>query len=84
MACRLFGAKPLPEPMLTYCQLDPYEQTSLKFESKYKTFAFELVIWCTMMRMGAFGSDSYTWYIVENAIKTVCYMQGIAVITRQI
>ena len=23
MACRLFGAKPLPEPMLTYCQLDP-------------------------------------------------------------
>ena len=21
MACRLFGAKPLPEPMLTYCQL---------------------------------------------------------------
>ena len=23
MACRLFSAKPLPEPMLTYCQLDP-------------------------------------------------------------
>ena len=23
MACRLFGAKPLPEPMLAYCQLDP-------------------------------------------------------------
>ena len=23
MACRLFGAKPLPEPMLEYCQLDP-------------------------------------------------------------
>ena len=23
MACHLFGAKPLPEPMLTYCQLDP-------------------------------------------------------------
>ena len=22
MACRLFGAKPLPEPMLIYCQLD--------------------------------------------------------------
>ena len=22
MACRLFGAKPLPEPMLVYCQLD--------------------------------------------------------------
>ena len=23
MARRLFGAKPLPEPMLIYCQLDP-------------------------------------------------------------
>ena len=25
MACRLFCAKSLPEPMLTYCQLDPKE-----------------------------------------------------------
>ena len=32
MACRLFGAKPLPEPKLTYCQLEPKEQTSMKFE----------------------------------------------------
>ena len=31
MACRLFGAKPLSEPMLSYCQLDPKEQTSVKF-----------------------------------------------------
>ena len=23
MAYRLFGAKPLPEPVLTYCELDP-------------------------------------------------------------
>ena len=27
MACCLFGAKPLPEPSLTSCQLDPKEQT---------------------------------------------------------
>ena len=27
MACRLLGAKPSPEPMLDYCQLDPEEQT---------------------------------------------------------
>ena len=33
MACRLSGAKPLPEPMLPYCQLDPWEQTSVEFES---------------------------------------------------
>ena len=38
MACCLFGAKPLFKPMLRYCQLDPYEQTSVKFLSKYKTF----------------------------------------------
>ena len=31
MACRLLGAKPLYEPMLEYCQLDPWEQTSVKF-----------------------------------------------------
>ena len=34
MACRLFGAQPLPEVMLSYCQLDPKEQTSMKFKSK--------------------------------------------------
>ena len=38
MACRLFGAKPLSEPMLGYCQLDPWEQTSVEFRSKYKIF----------------------------------------------
>ena len=37
MACRLFGAKRLPE-LLNYCQLDLWEQNSVKFESKYKTF----------------------------------------------
>ena len=38
MACHLFGAKPLSDPMLTYCQFDPQEYTSVKFESKYQTF----------------------------------------------
>ena len=38
MACHLFSAKPLPEPMLTYSQLDPKEQTSVKFELKHTTF----------------------------------------------
>ena len=41
MACRLFGTKPLPEPMLADCQLDAQEQTSVKFESKYKLFIDE-------------------------------------------
>ena len=38
MAYRRFGAKSLREPVKNYCQFDPWEQTSVKFESKYKTF----------------------------------------------
>ena len=45
MTCRLFGAKSLPEPMLTYCQLNPQKQISVKYESKYKTFNTWQGIW---------------------------------------
>ena len=38
MACRLFGAKPLPKPMLVYCKLASWEQISLKFESEFYHF----------------------------------------------
>ena len=38
MTCRLSGAKPLLEPMLQNCQLDPWEQSPVKFESRYKAF----------------------------------------------
>ena len=31
MACRQFGAKPLSKPMLGDCQLDPWEQISVRF-----------------------------------------------------
>ena len=31
MACRLLGAKPLYEPILTYSQLEPKEQDSVKY-----------------------------------------------------
>ena len=34
MACRVFGPKPLPEPILPYFQLDPWKQTSVKFDTK--------------------------------------------------
>ena len=44
MACRLFGAKPLPEPTLTnYRQ----EHTPVKMSSKYES-AFEYVV-CEMV-----------------------------------
>ena len=49
MACLLFGARPLPDPVLIYCQLDPQEQTSVNIRIKMHTFfinekAFENVV----------------------------------------
>ena len=38
MACRLEGAKTLFAPMLECCLLDTWEQTSVKFQSKFKHF----------------------------------------------
>ena len=35
MSRRLFGTKPLSEPMLTCCLLEPLEDISVKFEPKY-------------------------------------------------
>ena len=41
MVCRLFGSKPLSEPMLPYCQLDSEECISLKSYFKFKVFVHE-------------------------------------------
>ena len=41
MDCRLSDDKPLAKPTLAYYQLDPLEQTSVKFDSKYKIFIKE-------------------------------------------
>ena len=38
MACQLFGAEPLPEPMLTYHQLKLYLTFSMKFVSEIYDF----------------------------------------------
>ena len=38
MTCRLFGAKPLPEPLVVYCKLDSWEQISVKFEMEFYYF----------------------------------------------
>ena len=52
MACRLFSTKPLSKPRLVYFQLDPQEQTSEKFLSKYKTFHSRKCIWKYRLRNG--------------------------------
>ena len=38
MACRLISTKPLSEPILPYCQLEPKEHISMKFYLKFKSF----------------------------------------------
>ena len=52
MACRQFGAKPLSKPLLDYYQLDPWEQSSGKFQSKYKTLQSQKCIWKYRLRNG--------------------------------
>ena len=46
MACRLFGPKPLPEPMLTYCLMDPdFSEIQIKIKKKIiHENAFENVV----------------------------------------
>ena len=60
MVCRMFGARPLPEPTLSYCQLNSWDQTPVKFESKYKTFhSWKCIGKCRLRRAGQFfqGGD---------------------------
>ena len=45
MACHLFGDKPLPEPMLSYCQLDSWEQISLNLKLEFYNFHSRKCIW---------------------------------------
>ena len=45
MACRLFSAKPLLETILLYCQLDSWEQVSVKFEPEFYHFHSRKCIW---------------------------------------
>ena len=62
MACRLFGVKPLPEPMLVYCQLDSWEQTWVRCESKYKTFHS----WKCISKWRPFVQEEMFWYCCFN------------------
>ena len=61
MACYLVGAKPLSEAMQQYCKLDPYVQTSMKFEFRFKHFHARKCIWkCRLRSIGHFISASIT------------------------
>ena len=45
MACCLFGAKPLPEPMMAYCQFDSWKQISVNFISELRHFLWQICTW---------------------------------------
>ena len=67
MVCCLFGAKPLPEPMLAYCQLDSWEQTSVKFELIFYHFRSIKCFWnCRLPKWRPFcpGGDRLIWICV--------------------
>ena len=56
MACCLNGAKPLSEPVLTYCQLDPKEYISMSFYLKFKYFHLrKCVSTCRLQNGGHFA-----------------------------
>ena len=66
MACCLFGAKTSPELMLAYCQLDSWEQISVKFESEFYHFHSRKCIWnCHLPKWWPFcpgwGALSKSW-----------------------
>ena len=50
MVCRLVSAKPLSKPTLTYSQLDPEEQTSIKFETMFARFHWRKCNWKCRLR----------------------------------
>ena len=59
MACPLSGARPLSEPMMTYCQLNPREHISMKYCLKFKCFHSRKCIWkCRLENSSHFVSTS--------------------------
>ena len=63
MACRLFGAKPLSEPILPYCQLDHEEHISVKFYLKNQNFSFkEMPLKLSSAKRRPFISTQYDKY----------------------
>ena len=43
MVCHFFGEKPLPEPIMDFCQLDPKEQTG-GIRIKIQNFSFMKIL----------------------------------------
>ena len=62
MACRLDGAKPLPEPMLEYCYVGLLENISVKFQSEFKLYHWRRCPWKCRLRNDAQIVSASTCY----------------------
>ena len=77
MACRLVGAKPLSEPMLSYCQSDHKEHISMTFSLKFESFLSRKCAWiCRLWTGSDFVSTPMCWLI---PISKICIWRHWAV-----
>ena len=74
MACRLFDAKPLSKPVLVYCQLDRYVQTSVKIPSKFKHFLSRKCV-SNCCHTDYFEVSDYTWGGHQDHLKCSQWLQ---------
>ena len=70
MHCALSGAKQISQPEMTHCKLDPWEQSTGKFESKYNIFLLRIYIWINVGRFVQTlsywtQSQYYGWYCLR-------------------
>ena len=73
MVCCLFGAKPLPEPMLVYCQPDSLEQIwigSLSFSFKKMHLKMSSAKMAAVLSRGGGGGVKRRKYLACRAFKT--------------
>ena len=74
MAWCLLGTKPLHEPMLPYCQLDSWEQNSVKFESEFYHFYSRKCIWkCRLLKLWPFCAGKMGWMCIMFSLWIVQY-----------
>ena len=74
MVCRLYRAKPLHKPMLTFCLLDPWEQMAVKLIKKCDGFPSRntFQIWkmaIVLSRVSMFNSRSFSTYFYGVFVK---------------
>ena len=86
LACWLFGAKPLPEPMQGYCQLDSWEQISVKFETEFYHFHSRKCLWnhC-LLKWPPFCPGGDEWMCKVSSVQPPCVLcaHGLSIVHSQ-